>query len=120
MRSIEAKFLKAVKRECKQIEKLSFVSLSKMRVVILHDPDESLSKLWEKLEKAKRSWGLRKFKLPCIWHVSTADDLVGVNPLGTYYKTKAFKDVDLERLLRLRIQSRMGLDFPVEGFKEIE
>ena len=118
MRTTEFKFLKAVKQECKQIKKLSFASLDHMRVVILHAPDENLSELWEKLEKAKRSWSLRKFKMPLLWHVSTANDLVGANPLGVYYKTKTFNDEDLERLLRLRIQSRMGLDFPAKGFKE--
>ena len=32
--------------------------------------------------------------------------------------TQDFQDTELERLLRLRIQSRMGLDFPAKGFKE--
>lgn len=118
MRTIEFKFLKSTKQECRKLKKLPFVPLDKMRTIVLTAPDEHIHDLLEKLEKEKCRWSLRKFHLPDIWFVSTMEDLVGINPLGVYYMTQDFQDTELERLLRLRIQSRMGLDFPAKGFKE--
>lgn len=118
MKTIEFKFLRSVKQECRKLKKLPFISLDKMRTVILTAPDEHTHALLEKLEKEKHRWSLRKFHLPDIWFVSTAEDLVGINPLGVYYMIQDFQDTELERLLRLRIQSRMGLDFSAKGFKE--
>ena len=118
MKTIEFKFLRSVKHECRKLKKLPFISLDKMRTIILTAPDEHIPVLLEKLEKEKRKWSLRKFHLPDIWFVSAVEDLVGINPLGVYYMTQDFQDTELERLLRLRIQSRRGLDFPAKGFKE--
>lgn len=113
------KFLKSVKKEYKKLKKSRALSLQNMSFAVLCDSVEFLGDFSEEVQKEKRKFYFRNWTLPRVVFASAPGDLLGINPFSSYYKTKAFKDNELERLLRLRIMSRYGTTWDsIKSFEE--